>query len=292
MDGPMKRQELFSVEGIVAVITGGGTGIGFMMAKALARNGASKVYIVGRREDVLRKAADFHPSIIALAGDVTKRDDLERLAQNIKKETGYVNLVVANAGITGPSLQKLKSGHTLGEYVRHAWATPMEEFNSVYALNCTATYYTVLAFLELLDEGNRRKKYPRAQVIATASCASFLRNPMAGYAYCSSKAGLVSMMKCLSTFCVPWGIRFNVIAAGLFPSELSKSLFDDFIIDRNIPITKEGAFARSWQPAERAGCDDDMAGLILYMTSRAGSFLNGSVILLDGGKVATIPSTY
>lgn len=64
------------------------------------------------------------------------------------------------------------------------------------------------------------------------------------------------------------------------------------MIDKSIPITEEGAFARSWQPAERAGSDDDMAGIILYMTSKAGSFLNGSVILLDGGKVATIPSTY
>jgi NAD(P)-dependent dehydrogenase (short-subunit alcohol dehydrogenase family) len=78
----------------------------------------------------------------------------------------------------------------------------------------------------------------------------------------------------------------------VFPSDLSKGLFDHFVIDKSIPITEEGAFARSWQPAERAGSDDDMAGIILYMTSKAGSFLNGSVILLDGGKVATIPSTY
>lgn len=78
----------------------------------------------------------------------------------------------------------------------------------------------------------------------------------------------------------------------MFPSELSKGLFDHFVIDKSIPITEEGAFARSWQPAERAGSEDDMAGIILYMTSKAGCFLNGSVILLDGGKVATIPSTY
>lgn len=202
------------------------------MAKALATNGASRVYIVGRREQILRKAAEFHPrcsiqklhrnrktqltctSIIPLPGDVTKRDDLERLAQTVREDTGYVNLVVANAGITGPGLQHLNPGHTLSEYVKHAWATPMEEFSAVYELNCTATYYTTLAFLELLDEGNRRKTYLKSQVIATASCASYLRNPMAGYAYCSSKAGVVSMMKCLATFCVPWGIRFNVIAAG------------------------------------------------------------------------------
>lgn len=90
----------------------------------------------------------------------------------------------------------------------------MADFTSAYEINCTALYYCTLAFLELLDEGNRRKNYLKSQVIATASTASFLRHPRAGYAYLSSKAGVISMVKCLSTFCVPWGIRFNAIAAG------------------------------------------------------------------------------
>jgi len=288
----MTSQNLFSVKGIVAVITGGGTGIGLMMAKALAENGAAKVYIVGRREDKLREAAQFHPSIIPLQGDITRQEDLLRLAKRVKEDAGYINLLIANAGITGPGLEKLKPRYTLSDYVEHAWSVPMEEFNSVYDLNCTAVYYTVIAFLELLDEGNQRQTYLKSQVIATASSASFLRNPRAGYAYCSSKAALVSMMKCFSTFCVPWGIRFNVIAAGLFPSELSAPLFNPFKISKDKPITEEGAFSRSYQPAERAGGQDDMAGVTLYMTSKAGAFLNGSVILVDGGKLATMPATY
>jgi NAD(P)-dependent dehydrogenase (short-subunit alcohol dehydrogenase family) len=92
----------------------------------------------------------------------------------------------------------------------------MEDFNATYGLNCTALYYTVLAFLELLDEGNKQKKYPncKSQVIATAANAAFLRIPKVGYAYTSSKAAVVSMVKSLSTFCVIWGIRFNAIAPG------------------------------------------------------------------------------
>lgn len=78
----------------------------------------------------------------------------------------------------------------------------------------------------------------------------------------------------------------------MFSSELSEGLFDQFVINKSIPVTEAGAFARWRLPAERAGSDDDMAGIILYMTSKAGSFLNGSVILLDGGEAATIPSTY
>ena len=136
------------------------------------------------------------------------------MAQSIRDEVGYINLLIANAGVTGPMLESLKKNYTLKDFVEHAWATPMEDFTSTYHTNCTALYYTVLAFLELLDEGNTRGNYMKSQVIATASTASFLRHPRAGYAYLSSKAGVISMIKALSTFCVPWGIRFNAIAAG------------------------------------------------------------------------------
>jgi len=289
----LEISNLFGVNGIVAVITGGGTGIGLMMAKALASNGASKVYIVGRREDKLNDAASSYPNIIIpLKGDITSKEDLKRIANHVKEETGYVNLLITNAGMTGPSFENLKPRHTLSDFVAHAWDSPMEDFNAVYNLNCTALYYSVVVFLELLDEGNKRKNYLRSQVIATASTASFLRNPRAGYAYLSSKAAVISLIKSFSTFCAPWGIRFNAIAAGLFPSELSAPLFNPFRINKNIPITQEGAFSRAYQPAERAGSEEDMAGTTLYMASRAGSFLNGSVVLVDGGKLATMPSTY
>jgi NAD(P)-dependent dehydrogenase (short-subunit alcohol dehydrogenase family) len=136
------------------------------------------------------------------------------MAEHVKLEMGYINLLITNAGMTGPGLETLKPRHTLSDFVSHAWSSPMSDFNAVYDLNCTALYYTVLAFLELLDEGNKKKNFIRSQVIATASTASFLRNPRAGYAYLSSKAAVISLIKCFSTFCIPWGIRFNAIAAG------------------------------------------------------------------------------
>lgn len=149
-----------------------------------------------------------------MRGDITNTDTLKQLAERVRQEVGCINLLVTNAGITGPGLEKLKARATLAEFVEHAWSSPMGEFNAVYELNCSAVYYCILAFLVLLDEGNKKSTYVKSQVIATASSASFLRNPRAGYAYCSSKAALVSMIKCFSTFCVPWGIRFNAIAAG------------------------------------------------------------------------------
>lgn len=152
--------------------------------------------------------------IIPLPGDITSAEELKRIAQIVRDETGYINLLIANAGITGPGLNDLIPRATLSDFVAHAWKSPMADFNAVYELNCTAVYYTIIAFLELLDEGNNRAYQVQSQVIATASTAAYLRNPRAGYAYCSSKAALVSMIKCFSSYCVPWGIRFNAIAAG------------------------------------------------------------------------------
>jgi len=138
------------------------------------------------------------------------------MAERVKAEVGYINILITNAGKSGPMLESLKPRYTLSDFVSLAWSSPMEDFNAVYGLNCTALYYTVIAFLELLDTGNRKGNYAggKSQVIATASTASFLRNPRAGYAYLSSKAAVISLMKSFSTFCVPWGIRFNAIAAG------------------------------------------------------------------------------
>ena len=208
------------------------------------------------------------------------------MAQTVKDDVGYINLLIANAGITGPGLDDLKPHATLSDFVNHAWKSPMHEFNSVYELNCTAVFYTIIAFLELLDQGNTQSYQVKSQVIATASTAAYLRNPRAGYAYCSSKAALISMIKCFSSYCVPWGIRFNAIAAGceymvdipntarlylklihfaVFPSELSAPLLNPFKISKDKAVTEEGAFARSYQPAERAGGEDDMAGVTLYL---------------------------
>jgi NAD(P)-dependent dehydrogenase (short-subunit alcohol dehydrogenase family) len=151
---------------------------------------------------------------VPLPGDITSQDSLKAIADRVRQEVGYINLLIANAGVTGPMLESLKPRYTLSDFVAHAWSSSMEEFNATYGTNCTALFYTILAFLELLDEGNKRKNYLKSQVIATASTASFLRNPRAGFAYLSSKAADISLIKSLSTFCVPWGIRFNAIAAG------------------------------------------------------------------------------
>ncbi|KAH7319573.1 dehydrogenase with different specificitie [Stachybotrys elegans] len=292
----LPRDELFAVDGLVAVVTGGGSGLGLMMASTLAANGASKVYIVGRREDRLKQAAAALPGVlIPLPGDVTSQASLQSLADRIRNETGHLDLLIANAGMSGPGLGAMSPRATASEFARAAWATPMADFDAVYALNCTATYYTIVAFLDLLSEGNRRRRpsaEPHSQVIVTSSMVAFQRDPRYGFAYLSSKAALVSMVKSFATRSVDWGIRFNSIAPGLFPTEMSASALLPFRVSRDKELDEEGAFARSFLPAERAGSHNDIAGVLLYLASKAGAYVNGSIMLVDGGKMATVPSTY
>ena len=78
----------------------------------------------------------------------------------------------------------------------------------------------------------------------------------------------------------------------VFPSDMAEVMFKPYIINKEKKVTEEGVFSRSYQPAERAGSIEDMAGTTLYMAGRSGAFLNGSVMLVDGGKLATMPATY
>ncbi|EDU51554.1 FabG Dehydrogenase with different specificities related to short-chain alcohol dehydrogenase [Pyrenophora tritici-repentis] len=273
---------LFGVKGLVAVITGGGTGIGLMIAQALEANGAV-VYILGRRQEVLEKAAKTakHGNIHYFKADVTSKSDLLAAVDHIASKSGYVNLVVANSGITGPTLRTLDKNASLTEFRDHLWNWDMEEFNQTFALNTTAAFFTVVAFLELLDKGNKAGNLQqKSQVICIASAGAFNRVPMAGYAYAGSKSAAVHIMKQLATNLVPYDIRSNVIAPGLFPSEMTEG------------ILKQETWPRDFIPEQRAGNIKDMAGAILFLTSRAGSYINGNVLLTDGGRLSLLPATY
>jgi NAD(P)-dependent dehydrogenase (short-subunit alcohol dehydrogenase family) len=192
----LTKQDLFDCTGLVAVITGGGTGmyrqhildiihnllfinpfansmetliysgIGLVMARALEANGAT-VYIIGRRKDKLDEAAATaqHGNIIPLQGDVTSKTDLERIAAHIATETGFVNLVIANSGIMGPNNRNLNPRAddgsslclpTIQETQKALWDFPVEAVTDTYCVNVAGVLYTAIAFLDLLDKGNQR----------------------------------------------------------------------------------------------------------------------------------------
>ncbi|TVY92250.1 Short-chain dehydrogenase/reductase [Lachnellula willkommii] len=286
---------LFGVKGIVAVITGGGSGLGLYVANALDANGAKAVYIIGRRKEPLERAAkqSVNGTIIPLQGDVTSKDSLASLAEHIQKEQGFINVLFANSGILGvqnsqlnlpkdrkPTLKELKDAH---------WAPPIEDFTQALNVNISGVFYTSLAFLELLDEGNKKGNVEqKSNIIVTSSIAGFSRQVAAGISYSASKAGTTHLVKLLATQLTPYKIRVNAIAPGIFPSEMTIGNPAFF----NGEPRKEGGVKTEVAPLERSGSEEDIAGVALFLISKGGAYLSGNVIVPDGGRLGQMPATY
>ncbi|CEL10274.1 Putative Short-chain dehydrogenase [Aspergillus calidoustus] len=297
----VNANDIFRVDGLVAVITGGGSGIGLTMARALAFNGAHKVYILGRRLDVLEKAAKEHPSIVPLRCDVTSKQDLQSVVDQITADVGYVNLVIANSGSIGPPV-RFNPTASIPE-LRETLFTKfsMDEMNETLHLNITAAFFTMTAFLQLLDAGNRHalqsgfgrpitegSEVPsiQSQVIFPTSISAFSRHWTSSPPYLTSKAAIMQVTKHASTQLARFGIRVNAIAPGIYPSDLASVL-----IQNRKPET-EAFDDQRFIPAKRFGGDEEMAGTILYLTSRAGSYSNGSILISDGGRLSVMTGTY
>ncbi|KAF9453147.1 NAD(P)-binding protein [Macrolepiota fuliginosa MF-IS2] len=313
---------LFNVEGLVAVITGGGTGIGLMMATALENNGAT-VYIVGRRVDVLESAAAENSrfgKIIPIEGDITSKESLLSIVDVVKARHGYIDLLVNNAAIARnlynhplPTPATSPSQHppspplspspdyaatpapSIKKFQAALWETgTIEDWEASFQTNVTAVYYTTVAFLELLHQGNIRRQrfengpppYHSSQVISVSSSGSFrIDAKILSPSYTVSKSACTHLGKTMANLLAPWGIRSNVLAPGVWPTQMT-----------TMPVsgcTKlDPDILASAVPLKRAGTEEDMAGTILYLASRAGAYLNGAVWLVDGGRVVSISSTY
>ncbi|THH30574.1 hypothetical protein EUX98_g3616 [Antrodiella citrinella] len=278
---------LFNVEGMVAVITGGGTGIGLMMATALENNGAT-VYIISNRLEILEDAVknhNRHGKMIPLRCDVSCRESILSVVETVKKRHGYVNLLVNNAGVANNLLPKLPTpaDSDIKTYQDTLWnaGTP-EEFGRSFEVNTTAIWYTTVAFLELLDAGNKRSnmKGVTSQVITVASGGAFRKDDKVfSVSYTLSKTAATHLGKMLANFLKDWQIRSNVIAPGMWLTPMTEGLVTDASVKAGVPLN-------------RVGDIDDMAGLILFLASKAGSYVNGTVHLIDGGRLTLFPSTY
>ncbi|KAI0518130.1 short chain dehydrogenase [Xylaria bambusicola] len=280
----LSAANLFNVNGLVAVVTGGGTGIGLMITKALVANGAAKVYILGRRLNVLQEAVSSigNPNVIPVHCDVTSVDSLKAAASHIEKDAGFVNLLVCNSGIGGPFGINPKPETTLDEFMEANLAVVAEDYTKTFAVNTSAVWYTTMTFLKLLDAGNARANVEqKSQVVAISSIGGFNKTNTGGFAYGQSKAACTHLIKQLSVVLPQWDIRANVICPGLYPSEMSAQV-----------LARSGPIVKSKVPLERVGDEQDMGGAILYLASRAGGYCNGTVVVTDGGRLTTFPSTF
>jgi NAD(P)-dependent dehydrogenase (short-subunit alcohol dehydrogenase family) len=134
----------------------------------------------------------------------------------VDAEEGHIDLLIANAGVSGPDLKGLGASPSLNELQDKLWSPSVEAFASTYTVNTAATFFTIVAFLELLDKGNkkRHKAAQRSQVLATSSISGFNRSVPGGFAYGGSKAATTQMMKQFATLLAPFNIRSNIIAPG------------------------------------------------------------------------------
>lgn len=213
---------MFDVSSFVCLVTGGGTGIGLMATQALAANGA-KVYITGRRMEALENAANKHnPSerggqIIPIGPcDVTSKDDLQRLADDLSKKEKYINLLFCNAGIAGP---KAEPEHDDANDLKgRLWENEsVEAWQDTYKADVTGVYFTTVAFLPLLQAAIEPKgPLPKfgASVITTSSMSGLMRHAQGHFSYNAAKAATVHLTKLMSAEFQRTWIRVNSIAPG------------------------------------------------------------------------------
>jgi NAD(P)-dependent dehydrogenase (short-subunit alcohol dehydrogenase family) len=189
-------------------------GIGLMMAKALANAGAARVYIVGRRVDVLQQAANAIncPAVVVpLYCDVTSKVSLESIVSVVETDVGFLNLLVCNAGVGGPQVKAPGPETTLDEWRDQQMSYGFDEFTNTFKVNSTSVWYTSMAFLKLLDNGNKKANVMQSsQVVVTSSIGAFNKKAPGGWAYGPSKAAATHIAKQLSVVLPTWNIRWVV----------------------------------------------------------------------------------
>ncbi|KAK9472029.1 NAD P-binding protein [Dipodascopsis tothii] len=276
---------LFNLDGQIAVVTGGGSGLGLAMAQGLEQNGAT-VYILGRRLELLEKAAAGASSgrIIPIQADVTVRGDLERAADVIKERSGKVNLLVLNSGKTdGVRMPQIERGGDVAKFREQLLQQTPESWADLYNLNVSSVFFSAAVFIELLDAANKKRTAdePTSQIIITGSVAGYIRQKAYSFSYFVSKAAVHHLAKTLATYFLDIDVRVNFLAPAIFPSEITQ----DF-------VTETGELPRDIIPMGRAGKLSEIAGTVVYLASKVSGFTTGLGLLIDGGSASLGASTY
>ena len=251
---------LFDLDGKVAVVTGGTRGIGLMIARGLLDAGA-RVYISSRKPEagdaaVAELAA--HGTVVSVPADLSTEEECLRLAAEVADREERVHILVNNAGATW--------GASFEEFPDAAW-------DKLLALNLKAPFFTTRAFAQLLEAAGTADD--PARVINIGSIDGLRVPALPVYAYSSSKAGIHSLTKVLARELGPRHITVNAIAPGPFESKMMAQTLHDF-----------GDAIAAASPLGRIGRPDDMAGTAVFLASRAGSYVTGAIIPVDGGIYA------
>ncbi|KAI9717478.1 MAG: hypothetical protein M1828_007178 [Chrysothrix sp. TS-e1954] len=281
----LRSSALFHVRDHVAVVTGGGTGIGLMAAQALAANGA-KVYILGRRQEALEAAAESHEpdngAIVPCPCDVRSKDDLERVVKIISAKEEYVNILVTSAGKSGTKAEPDSSD--ANELKAKLWNNEtVEAWNDVYDADVTSVYFTTIAFLPLLQGASRKHGDFSASVITISSMSGMMRHAQGHFSYNAAKGAAIQLTKLMSAEFLRVSVRVNSIAPGYFPSELTAKQSGS---DQKSDLPNSYVESRQHVPANRPGADEEMAQTVLFLAKN--QYVNGEVIAVDGGVLNVV----
>ena len=247
--------ELFSLKGRSALITGGSRGIGRMIAEGFLRAGA-RVYISARKADACDATAAELSVIgpcVSLPADVSTQGGVQQLVAAYQQHEQSLDILVNNAGA--------------------AWGAPYDEFpesgwDKVVDLNLKAPFFLTQALTPLLKKAATDHL---AKVIHIASIDGVSVNPQETYSYAASKAGLIHLTRRMALKLAPERIAVSAIAPGAFASTMNKDARD-----RGDEIAKR-------IPLGRIGTPEDMAGAAIFLASRAGDYVVGSTLIVDGG---------
>jgi len=253
-------KNLFSVEGKVSLVTGGSRGIGEMIARGYVENGV-KTYISSRKADVCEaKAEELSKAgeCIAIPADLSTNEGQDQVLRSIQEKESRLDILVNNAGAN--------------------WAAPIDEYpesgwDKVMTLNIKSIFFLTQKFLPLLRAAASHED--PARVINIASIDGMKPPSLEIYAYAASKAGVIHLTRTLAKRLAPDNINVNAVAPGPFQSHMMAET-----------IRRYGNALKKANPRSRIGEPEDMAGVAIYLASRAGSYVNGITIPVDGGYVA------
>lgn len=244
---------MFRLDGEVAIVTGGGTGLGLAMARRMADAGA-RVVITGRREDVLRQAAtEIGREAQYVVHDVTQVDTAGRLVEQVAARVGQSTILVNNAGINmkKPTVE-----------------TTEAEFDRIMQTNVTGAFALSRAVAPgMMERG-------RGSILFIASMASLFGIPGV-VAYSTSKTAVLGMVRTMAVDLSPSGVRVNAIAPGWIDSAMLRKSFE------GDPGRRDRILSRT--PMGQVGDPDDIAWAGVYLSSPAARFVTGTVLPVDGG---------
>ncbi|KAJ9109263.1 hypothetical protein QFC21_000592 [Naganishia friedmannii] len=257
----MHASKLFDVKDKVVLVTGGGRGIGEMIAEGYVSNGA-KVYIASRdikacEATAARLNKQGPGKCYAMAADLSKYEDIVKLIDELSKKEQALNVLVNNSGANW--------GAPLDEY-------PDAAFSKVMNLNVNKVFTVTQKALPLLR--NAQKKDGVARVINIGSVNGVDPPALETYAYSASKAALHHLSRVLASRLGPEGITVNTLACGPFQSKMMAATLEKF--EESIV---------GGLPLGRIGTPEDVSGVCLFLSSRAGAYTTGATIPVDGGSL-------